>query len=80
MNTRFEHLSGLSFDCDGYLTRESYDKVYGLAYAIADGDGNAFGNEIADAFEEEHRNGEPLEYEHHNGGWEPDLVVTADTI
>jgi len=80
MSTRFEHISGLSFDLDGYLTRESYDKVEALAYSIAEGDGNAFVNEIADTFEEEHRNGESLNYEHHNGGWEPDLVVTADTI
>ena len=80
MKTRFEHLSGLSFDCDGYLTSESYDKVYDLAYSIAEGDGNAFANKIADAFEEAHRNGETLEYEHHNGAWEPDLVITADKI
>lgn len=80
MSTRFEHISGLRFDRDGYLTRESYDKVEALAYPIAEGDGNAFVTEIADAFEEGHRRGEPLNYEHHNGGWEPDLVITADEL
>ena len=80
MATRFEHISGLSFDCNGYLTRESYDKVSDLARSIAEGDGIAFGIEIAVAFEEAHRNGSTLDYEHHNGGWEPDLVVTADEI
>lgn len=80
MATRFEHISGLSFDRDGYLTRESYDKVSDLANSIAEGDGNAFAVEIADTFEDEHRNGETLNYEHLNGGWEPDLVVTADEI
>ena len=80
MNTRFEHISHVKFDEDGTLTRESFEEIEALAVQIDAFNPSAFACEIAEVFEEEHANGSSLEYEHLNGGCEPDLVVTADTI